>query len=89
MSGVAIAPIQDPKEEAMAESQLTLTAEERQFLVDLLRAVLKEKLVEEHRTATRDFRKVVQKQEELIAGLLGKLGQATPAAGKLASSTPS
>ena len=74
----------------MAESHLTLTAEEHQFLVDLLGEVLKEKLVEEHRTATRDFRKVVQKQEELIAGLLGKLGQPTPtAAGKLAPSTPS
>jgi hypothetical protein len=77
-------------EEAMAESHLTLAAEERQFLVDLLGEVLKEKLVEEHRTATRDFRNLVQKQEELIVGLLGKLGQATPtAAGKLAPSTPS
>jgi hypothetical protein len=85
LSGVAIAPTQDPKEETMAESQLTLTAEEREFLVDLLGEALKEKLVEEHRTVTRDFRKLVEKQEELIGGLLHKLRQATTAAGRQVS----
>jgi hypothetical protein len=69
----------------MAESHLTLTAEERQFLMDLLGKVLKEKLVEEHRTARRDFRKLVEKQEELIGGLLHKLRQPTTAAGRQVS----
>ena len=59
----------------MAESQLTLTAEERQFLVDLLEAALKEKLVEERHTRTRAFRQIVRHQEDLISGLLGKLGK--------------
>jgi hypothetical protein len=59
----------------MAESDLMLTAEERQFLVDLLEVALKEKLVEEHHTSTRAFRQIVRHQEDLIAGLLRKLGQ--------------
>jgi hypothetical protein len=59
----------------VAESQLTLSAEERQFLVDLLGEVLKQKLVEEHHTSLRAFRQFVQHQEDLIAGLLRKLGQ--------------
>ena len=60
---------------AMAESQLTLSAEEHQFLVDLLDVVLKERLVEEHHTDSRAFRQIVRRQEDLIAGLLRKLGQ--------------
>jgi hypothetical protein len=59
----------------MAESLLTLTAEEHQFLVDLLEAVLKEKLVEERHTSLRAFRELVRHQEDLIAALLRKLGQ--------------
>ena len=59
----------------MAESQLTLADEERAFLVNLLQTVLKDKLVEEHRTRTLSYREVVLHQESLIAGLLSKLGQ--------------
>jgi hypothetical protein len=59
----------------MAESQLTLTAEERRILVDVLEEVLKERLVEEHHTRSRAFRQLVSHQEDLIAGLLRKLGQ--------------
>jgi hypothetical protein len=59
----------------MPEAALALTAEERQLLVDLLELALKEKLVEEHHTRTRAFRELVRRQEDLIAGLLRKLGQ--------------
>ena len=61
----------------MAEPQLTLTTEEREFLVDMLEQAQKEKLVEEHHTSLRAFRQLVRHQEDLIAGLLRKLG--TPA----------
>jgi hypothetical protein len=59
----------------MPESHLTLTDEERQFLVTLLEGALKEKLVEEHHTTLSAYRKLVAHQEDLIAGLLRKLGQ--------------
>jgi hypothetical protein len=60
----------------MAELQLTLTDEERTFLVDYLEAALKDTLVEEHRTRTPSYRAIVQRQEDLITRLLGKLKQA-------------
>jgi hypothetical protein len=59
----------------MADTQLTLTAEERQLLVELLDWVLKETLVEERRTSTLKYRELVHHREELISGLLRKLGQ--------------
>jgi hypothetical protein len=59
----------------MTELQLTLTAGERQYLVDLLERVQKETRVEEHRTRTPSYRANVLHQEELIAGLLNKLGR--------------
>jgi hypothetical protein len=59
----------------MAETPLTLTAEERQFLVSLLQLVLKDTLVEEHRTRTPSYRDHIVHREDLIRGLLGKLGQ--------------
>jgi len=59
----------------MAESQLVLTAEERQFLTGLLEMAMKETRVEEHRTRTPNYRKFVLQQEHLIAALLGKLGK--------------
>jgi hypothetical protein len=59
----------------MADSQLTLTAEERQFLVDLLELVLKDTKIEEHRTRTLSFREHIVHREEIIASLLGKLGK--------------
>lgn len=60
----------------MAETQPTLTAEERQFLIGLLQTSLKETLVEEHRTRAPSYREHVLHNEELIRGILSKLGAA-------------
>jgi hypothetical protein len=57
----------------MTELQLTLSAEERQYLVDLLENVLKETQIEEHRTRTPLYRQEVLHREDLIAGLLNRL----------------
>jgi hypothetical protein len=59
----------------MAESPLTLTTEEREFLVSLLEVTLKNTLIEEHRTRAPTYREHVLHNEELIASLLKKLGQ--------------
>ena len=59
----------------MAELQLTLTAEEREYLAGLLETLLKEKRVEEHRTRAPSYREHLLHQEELLAGLLSKLKQ--------------
>jgi hypothetical protein len=59
----------------MAELQLTLTAEERDYLAALLESVLKDRRVEEHRTRTPSYRQHVIHEEEVLAALLGKLGQ--------------
>jgi hypothetical protein len=66
----------------MADSLLTVTAEERQFLVELLELVLKDTRVEEHRTRTPSYREHILQRENLIAGLLGKLGQARDEPGR-------
>jgi hypothetical protein len=57
----------------MTELQLTVTGAERQYLVDLLKRVLKDTRIEEHRTRTPLYRESVLHQEELINGLLNKL----------------
>jgi hypothetical protein len=62
----------------MAEFQLTLAAEERQFLVELLERSLKETRVEEHRTRKPTYREFVLHQEDLLQSLLNKL--ASPSA---------
>jgi hypothetical protein len=54
---------------------MTLTAEEHTYLVGLLENVLKDKRIEEHRTRTLSYRQYVLREEELITGLLSKLGQ--------------
>jgi len=59
----------------MSEFQLTLTGEERQYLADLLRMVLKDTRVEEHRTRTPLYRESILHQESMIVDLLKKLGQ--------------
>jgi len=59
----------------MAEVQLTLSPEEREYLVDLLETVLKDTQIEEHRTRTPSYRQLVLRQEDLIVKLLSKLGQ--------------
>jgi hypothetical protein len=66
------------KEETMAELQLAVTTEERDYLVDLLETVLKETRVEEHRTRTPSYREHVVHREELILALLGKLKKTSP-----------
>jgi hypothetical protein len=58
----------------MTEPSVVLTASEREFLVDILTTVLKDSLVEEHRTRTPSFRKHILERGGLIAGLLQKLG---------------
>jgi hypothetical protein len=60
----------------MAELHLNLTDEERDLLEEFLRQRLKEKRVEEHRTDSPDYRQIVAHQEQLIEGLLNKLGHA-------------
>ncbi len=57
----------------MADVQLTLTAEEREFLANLLELTLKDTRVEEHRTRTPSYRELVLQREELIEQLLTKL----------------
>ena len=59
----------------MAELQLTLTADEREYLIGLLEEVLKETRIEEHRTRTPTYRKFVLNQEDIIVKLLSKLGR--------------
>lgn len=59
----------------MAESSVTLTAEERSFLVGLLEATLKETRVEEHRTRTPSYREHIVQQEDVIAKILSKLAE--------------
>jgi hypothetical protein len=59
----------------MAESQLTLTDEERAFLTGLLELTLKDTRIEEHRTRTPSYREHILHREEVIAGLLRKLGR--------------
>ena len=59
----------------MAEYQLTLSTEERDFLADLLEKMLKDTRVEEHRTRAPSYRELIVKQENLISAILAKLGQ--------------
>jgi hypothetical protein len=59
----------------MAGLQLTLSDEEREYLVAFLENALKESEVEEHRTRTLLYREHVLQQEKLIEGLLNKLRQ--------------
>jgi hypothetical protein len=61
-------------EEIMAETQLALSTEERELLVNLLESSLKRTLVEEHRTRGPTYREHIVQQEELMEGLLRKLG---------------
>jgi hypothetical protein len=65
----------------MENLQLTLTAEERDYLVTSLETSLKERRIEEHRTRTPTYREHVIHQEEVITGLLNKLRQPPPASG--------
>jgi hypothetical protein len=57
----------------MAESQITLTREEREYLVRLLQSTIGETRVEAHRTHTPAFRERVLAEETLERSLLSKL----------------
>lgn len=64
----------------MSQVQLTLTAEESEWLVRTLDAALGDKRVEVRRTEfSAQFRSELEKEERLIAGLLARLSQTTPA----------
>jgi hypothetical protein len=58
----------------MTQTQLTLTAEEAEFLAGLLEVALRDVRVEEHRTRTPAYREHILHREGLMAGLLRKLG---------------
>jgi hypothetical protein len=57
----------------MAACQISLTAEERAYLVSLLETAQKETRIEEHRTRAPSYREHVVHQGDVIAGLLSKL----------------
>ena len=59
----------------MTDVQITLTAQERDQLIDLLEVVLKETKVEEHRTRAPSFREIILEKEHAIVSLLRKLGK--------------
>jgi hypothetical protein len=59
----------------MPDQPLTLSGEERNFLVGLLETTLKEARIEEHRTRTPSYREHVLRDEKLIEDLLCKLGR--------------
>ena len=60
----------------MTDLQLDLSIEEQKYLAELLSAQLKETRVEEHRTRKPSYREHVVQREEIIEGLLRKLGAA-------------
>jgi hypothetical protein len=60
----------------MAELHMSLTAEEQQYLKDLLTVTLKDMRVEEHRTRTPTYREHILHQEAIAEGLLNKLQHA-------------
>lgn len=57
----------------MADMQMMLTAEEREFLAGLLEIALKDTRVEEHRTRNPTYREHIVHREELIKAVLAKL----------------
>jgi hypothetical protein len=59
----------------MGESQITVTVQERDYLVRLLEQSLKETRVEEHRTRAPTYREHIIEQENAIQSLLAKLGR--------------
>jgi hypothetical protein len=58
----------------MADTQIALSAEERDFLATLLQAALKETRIEEHRTKALSFREHIIHKEELLNAILAKIG---------------
>jgi hypothetical protein len=58
---------------AMADATLTLTSEEREFLVEHLQMTLSQTRIEEHRTDSLKYRERVHRDEQLLENLLAKL----------------
>ncbi|MBM3996271.1 MAG: hypothetical protein FJ303_19275 [Planctomycetes bacterium] len=61
----------------MAEAVVNFTAEERDFLAELLKLVLKDVQIEEHRTRALSYREHIVQKGEMINALLKKLGKAS------------
>ena len=59
----------------MAEIQIELDSEEREYLLELLESVLKDTLVEEHRTRAPNYRQIVLRRENLLQSVLTKIRQ--------------
>ena len=55
------------------DSQLVLTTEERTVLLDLLKDVVKEARVEEHRTRSPAYREHISRREDVLSAVLQKL----------------
>jgi hypothetical protein len=58
----------------MADSTLVLTQPERDYLTSVLTTRLGDVRVEFHHTQAPDYREQVQQEEQLVKGLLAKLG---------------
>jgi hypothetical protein len=57
----------------MAEHNLTLTADECKYLIDLLERTLRDTEIEEHRTRAPAYREHILQWEELAKEILKKL----------------
>ena len=57
----------------ITEPALSLSDEERSFLVTLLEQALHDKQIEEHRTDAHQYREHVQHEVALLRGLIDKL----------------
>jgi hypothetical protein len=64
------------REGIMPETQLTITAEEREVLASLLGEALKQTRVEEHRTKNLSYREHIVQKDKLLESLLVKLAAA-------------
>lgn len=61
----------------MSQLQLSVTTEEKDYLVQHLRQALDAKRVEVHRTEARAFREAVEREVGMIESLLTKLTAAS------------
>ena len=57
----------------MPDFQLTLTDDERQYLLELLNAEIGDTSAEVHHTRSSDFRERVRAQKDLLRELVAKL----------------
>jgi hypothetical protein len=57
------------------ELMLVLTERERVQLLSWLQQIKKDKLIEEHRTRTPEYREFILTEEEILSSLIGKLSR--------------